>query len=154
LPGLTPGYSDLCLIATAAGIDYRTLIGEILAGGLKRLREKRRADAARNAEAQAQGKGDRGDARVDDRQLAIPKVGINGGDRPERGERTGGPDRTDRARLDRVGGAGTPVSLPAAGSPGSTNAPLADPLPAQMAPQNPPATNAPPMSAAPALPLE
>ena len=42
LPGLTPGYSDLCLIASAAGIDYRTLIGEILEGGLKRLREKRR----------------------------------------------------------------------------------------------------------------
>jgi D-alanine-D-alanine ligase len=42
LPGLTPGYSDLCLIATAAGIDYRTLIGEILEGGLKRMREKRR----------------------------------------------------------------------------------------------------------------
>jgi D-alanine-D-alanine ligase len=96
LPGLTPGYSDLCLIATAAGIDYRTLIGEILAGGLKRLREKRRADAARNAEAQAQGRADRaadrtgdraadrtGDRvidRVDDRQLAIPKVGGNGSD--------------------------------------------------------------------------
>ena len=42
LPGLTPGYSDLVLIANAAGIEYRTLIGEILAGGLKRLREKRR----------------------------------------------------------------------------------------------------------------
>jgi D-alanine-D-alanine ligase len=42
LPGLTPGYSDLCLIAAAAGIEYRTLIGEILEGGLKRLREKRR----------------------------------------------------------------------------------------------------------------
>jgi D-alanine-D-alanine ligase len=42
LPGLTPGYSDLCLIATAAGIEYHTLIGEILEGGLKRLREKRR----------------------------------------------------------------------------------------------------------------
>ena len=42
LPGLTPGYSDLCLIAKAAGIEYRTLIGEILDGGLKRLREKRR----------------------------------------------------------------------------------------------------------------
>src|SRR4029078_2192629 len=41
LPGLTPGYSDLCLIASAAGIEYRTLIGEILEGGLKRLREKR-----------------------------------------------------------------------------------------------------------------
>ncbi len=45
LPGLTPGYSDLCLIANAANIDYRSLIGEIMAGGLKRLREKRRAEA-------------------------------------------------------------------------------------------------------------
>src|SRR5262249_15504655 len=44
LPGLTPDYSDLVLIAKAAGLDYRTLIGEILAGGLKRLREKKRAD--------------------------------------------------------------------------------------------------------------
>jgi D-alanine-D-alanine ligase len=42
LPGLTPDYSDLVLIAKAAGINYRTLIGEILAGALKRLREKRR----------------------------------------------------------------------------------------------------------------
>jgi D-alanine-D-alanine ligase len=50
LPGLTPGYSDLCLIANAANIDYRSLIGEILAGGLKRMREKRRAEA-REAEA-------------------------------------------------------------------------------------------------------
>jgi D-alanine-D-alanine ligase len=50
LPGLTPGYSDLCLIASAANIDYRMLIGEILAGGLKRMREKRRAEA-REAEA-------------------------------------------------------------------------------------------------------
>lgn len=50
LPGLTPAYSDLCLIATAAGIDYRTLIGEILAGGLKRMREKRRADRERGEE--------------------------------------------------------------------------------------------------------
>jgi D-alanine-D-alanine ligase len=44
LPGLTPDYSDLVLIAKAAGIEYRTLIAEILAGGLKRLREKRRED--------------------------------------------------------------------------------------------------------------
>jgi D-alanine-D-alanine ligase len=68
LPGLTPGYSDLCLIATAAGIDYRTLISEILAGGLKRMRDKRRADAAKNAEAQSQ------QQRNEDRQMAIPKV--------------------------------------------------------------------------------
>jgi D-alanine-D-alanine ligase len=47
LPGLTPGYSDLCLIAKAANIDYRSLIEEILSGGLKRLREKRRAKEAK-----------------------------------------------------------------------------------------------------------
>jgi D-alanine-D-alanine ligase len=67
LPGLTPGYSDLCLITTAAGIDYRTLIGEILAGGLKRMRDKRRAKAA-EAQAAAQ-------LRAEERQLAIPKIG-------------------------------------------------------------------------------
>ena len=48
LPGLTPGYSDLCLIARAANIDYRSLIAEILTGGLKRLREKRRAEAGKS----------------------------------------------------------------------------------------------------------
>jgi D-alanine-D-alanine ligase len=54
LPGLTPGYSDLCLIAQAAGIEYSTLIGEILDGGLKRLREKRReAKAETRQEAKA-----------------------------------------------------------------------------------------------------
>jgi D-alanine-D-alanine ligase len=59
LPGLTPGYSDLCLIAQAAGIDYRTLIGEILDGGLKRLREKRREakSEAKTAEARNGGNG-------------------------------------------------------------------------------------------------
>jgi D-alanine--D-alanine ligase len=36
LPGLTPDYSDLCLIANGAKIDYRTLIGEILSGAIKR----------------------------------------------------------------------------------------------------------------------
>jgi D-alanine-D-alanine ligase len=60
LPGLTPEYSDLCLIAKAANIDYRSLIGEILSGGLKRLREKRRAEA-REAEAARLGPGSNGD---------------------------------------------------------------------------------------------
>ncbi|MFH0899521.1 MAG: ATP-grasp domain-containing protein [Pseudomonadota bacterium] len=50
LPGLTPDYSDLVLIAKAAGIDYRTLIGEVLAGGLKRMREKRRSSQSSSAE--------------------------------------------------------------------------------------------------------
>jgi D-alanine--D-alanine ligase len=40
LPGLTPNYSDLCLIANGAKIDYRTLIGEILSGAIKRWRER------------------------------------------------------------------------------------------------------------------
>jgi D-alanine-D-alanine ligase len=59
LPGLTPGYSDLCLIASAAGIEYRTLIGEILEGGLKRLREKRReAKTEARTEVKAEAKSD------------------------------------------------------------------------------------------------
>ena len=49
LPGLTPDYSDLVLIANAAGIEYRTLIAEILAGAMKRLREKRRGSSLRDA---------------------------------------------------------------------------------------------------------
>ena len=50
LPGLTPDYSDLCLIANGAKVDYRTLIGEILSGGIKRLREQR-ADTNGNPQA-------------------------------------------------------------------------------------------------------
>jgi D-alanine--D-alanine ligase len=46
LPGLTPDYSDLCLIANGAKLDYRTLIGEILSGGIKRLRELREGSSA------------------------------------------------------------------------------------------------------------
>jgi hypothetical protein len=42
LPGLTPNYSDLVLISQAAGMDYDQLMGEIMMGGLRRLREKRR----------------------------------------------------------------------------------------------------------------
>jgi len=41
LPGLTPDFSDLVLIAKAAGMDYRTLIGEILAGSVRRLKLQR-----------------------------------------------------------------------------------------------------------------
>lgn len=41
LPGLTPDFSDLCTIARVSGMDHRTLIGEILAGCIKRHREAR-----------------------------------------------------------------------------------------------------------------
>jgi D-alanine-D-alanine ligase len=42
LPGLTPDYSDLCLIANGARTDYRTLIGEILSGAIKRWQHRQR----------------------------------------------------------------------------------------------------------------
>lgn len=42
LPGLTPGWSDLCLIAESYGMDYRTIIGEIMAPAIRRFKEKKR----------------------------------------------------------------------------------------------------------------
>ncbi|MCX5748497.1 MAG: ATP-grasp domain-containing protein [Proteobacteria bacterium] len=44
LPGLTPDYSDLVLIAKAIGMEYDQLIAEIMVGGLRRMREKRREE--------------------------------------------------------------------------------------------------------------
>ncbi len=41
LPGLTPGWSDLVLIAQGENMDYRTLIGEILSGAIRRYKERR-----------------------------------------------------------------------------------------------------------------
>ncbi|RKH08421.1 ATP-grasp domain-containing protein [Corallococcus sp. CA053C] len=40
LPGLTPGWSDLVLIAQGAGMDYRALIGEIMAPAIRRYKER------------------------------------------------------------------------------------------------------------------
>ncbi|MGQ0507068.1 MAG: D-alanine--D-alanine ligase family protein [Myxococcaceae bacterium] len=40
LPGLTPDWSDLVLIAKGSGMDYRTLIGEILSGAIRRYKER------------------------------------------------------------------------------------------------------------------
>ncbi len=44
LPGLTPDYSDLVLIAKASGMEYDQLIAEIMQGGLRRLRDKKREE--------------------------------------------------------------------------------------------------------------
>ena len=77
LPGLTPNYSDLCLIASAANIDYRSLIGEILTGGLKRKREKRRAEAreAEAARAPSNGNGDgNGNSKADAKSAPVEKT--------------------------------------------------------------------------------
>ncbi|MEP7125067.1 MAG: ATP-grasp domain-containing protein [Byssovorax sp.] len=51
LPGLTPDFSDLSTIGKVAGMDYRTLIGEIMAGSIKRYREKKPSTAIANAAA-------------------------------------------------------------------------------------------------------
>jgi D-alanine-D-alanine ligase len=56
LPGLTPGYSDLVLIAQAVGMEYDQLIAEIMQGGLRRMREKRREERELEREREAQSK--------------------------------------------------------------------------------------------------
>jgi len=43
LPGLTPDWSDICLIGKGVGLDYRSLIGEILAPAIRRYREQQKA---------------------------------------------------------------------------------------------------------------
>jgi D-alanine-D-alanine ligase len=50
LPGLTPDYSDLCLIANGAKVEYRTLIGDILSGAIKRWQAKAEGRDAREVE--------------------------------------------------------------------------------------------------------
>jgi D-alanine-D-alanine ligase len=55
LPGLAPGWSDLVLIAQAAGLDYRGLIGEILSFAIRRHQERERErERARRAQAVAE----------------------------------------------------------------------------------------------------
>ncbi len=67
LPGLAPGWSDLVLIAQAAGLEYRALIGEILSFAIRRYHERERERerarrAALAAEREAQGGGVRSEA--------------------------------------------------------------------------------------------
>jgi len=56
LPGLTPGWSDLVLIAKAAGMEYNALIADILSGAIRRYkeRERERRSEARPPEAPKQ----------------------------------------------------------------------------------------------------
>ena len=56
LPGLTPGYSDLVLIAQAVGMEYDQLIAEIMVGGLRRMKDKRREERELEREREAQTK--------------------------------------------------------------------------------------------------
>ncbi|MBA2540803.1 MAG: ATP-grasp domain-containing protein [Deltaproteobacteria bacterium] len=53
LPGLTPDYSDLVLIAKASGMEYDQLIAEIMVGGLRRMRDKKREEREMEREREA-----------------------------------------------------------------------------------------------------
>lgn len=65
LPGLTPGYSDLVLISRAIGMEYDQLIAEIMVGGLRRLREKRREERELETGARAKESGAKATAAAD-----------------------------------------------------------------------------------------
>ena len=54
LPGLTPNYSDLVLISQAVGMEYDQLIAEIMVGGLRRMRDKRREERELEREREAE----------------------------------------------------------------------------------------------------
>jgi D-alanine-D-alanine ligase len=62
LPGLAPGWSDLVLIAEAAGLSYRDLIGEILSPAVRRFQERERErERARRAAAREAAGGPNGE---------------------------------------------------------------------------------------------
>lgn len=46
LPGLTPDWSDLCIIGKGCGLSYEDIIAEILAPALARLERRRREESA------------------------------------------------------------------------------------------------------------
>ena len=76
LPGLTPGYSDLVLIAQAAGMEYDQLIAEIMAGGLRRMRDKRREE--RELEREREGTNGKEKAAASEKKQPRPPARVNG----------------------------------------------------------------------------
>jgi D-alanine-D-alanine ligase len=83
LPGLTPGYSDLVLIAKACGMEYDQLIAEIMTGGLRRMREKRREERELEREREAAAQAGKAAVVVDKdkqkRQAKLQAASVNGG---------------------------------------------------------------------------
>src|SRR5882672_2650141 len=80
LPGLTPDYSDLVLIAQGAGMEYDQLIAEIMVGGLRRMKDKRREEREleREREAQKETKSDLAKLDKAEKKRAVAKVSPNG----------------------------------------------------------------------------
>lgn len=102
LPGLTPGYSDLVLIADAAGMSYDELIAETMVGGMRRLREKQREQEA------AAGTGTRNGKR---RAETEPKKAASNGGAASNGSGNGGGGKVEsissaRARRAKANGNG------------------------------------------------
>jgi D-alanine-D-alanine ligase len=131
LPGLTPDYSDLVLIAKACGMEYDQLIAEIMTGGLRRLREKRREERELEREREAQ-KTDkpRDDKRADGkRKLERNGNGNGNGYETRNGEsRNGSEPRESRngdvvaapVRIKRERSEPTPATERAKSEPGDT----------------------------------
>jgi D-alanine-D-alanine ligase len=119
LPGMTPDYSDLVLISKAAGMDYGQLVAEIMVGGLRRLREKRREEREeeREAEAAANGNGSDKEAAASKVELAAEKV-ERAAEKAEKAARKisklARGKRGSSRRRRRLGGNGSPTATPPA----------------------------------------
>ena len=114
LPGLTPDYSDLVLIAKASGMEYDQLIAEIMTGGLRRMREKKREERELEREREAaQKQPDR--SEKNDKKRAVAKLPATNGNgngnatadaaapvrvKRERSEPTPAPATGERARTE------------------------------------------------------
>jgi len=102
LPGLTPDYSDLVLIAKACGMEYDQLIAEIMTGGLRRLREKRREERELEREREAQKVSDKDKDKAKPRQGQKPNGnGNHAGNGNSNGE-AAAPVRVKREKSDPV----------------------------------------------------
>jgi D-alanine-D-alanine ligase len=126
LPGLTPGYSDLVLIAQAVGMEYDQLIAEIMVGGLRRMRDKRREERELEREREAKlDKPEKADRVVDkDKPKRGPAKPIDN-IRDQRSAIAAASDGTVKAAVRRersepVGAAADPELVPTPAAAGST----------------------------------
>ena len=108
LPGLTPDYSDLVLIAKACGMEYDQLIAEIMTGGLRRLREKRREERELEREREAQ--------KVSDKDKDKDKAKPRQAQKPNGNGEAAAPVRVKREKSD-------PVTAKAEAEPAATPTP-------------------------------
>lgn len=100
LPGLTPDYSDLVLIAKACGMEYDQLIAEIMTGGLRRMKDKRREEREeRERETQ---KVDKEKVKRKAEPKSEPKLPAADAKSESRSTDTGVPIRLKRERTDPV----------------------------------------------------